>query len=510
MTTTASPTTPVTPPAQGQDLGSLIAGLQQQQAAVGSQGTPQQTAPSGQAAFDLLAGIGGHPIDRAGLNSYVQNAQATNGLKSAQTELALVNAQRGVEAEQAASQFESALVANNVAPSDAHLIAVSARMNSNNPAAASQTYNAILDSIKVRNTQTASDPSQLGTAAQTAALQGLSGKPAEPVAVPGTFTVPAGMPQPVIQETPGQIAQDQLHIAAAHKDAQTQAPLDPNAIAFAAYQNYKTGRMPALGMGGGAARLAILHGSAALADREANGDDISNPGYDHAIANGQDFTGAQRSINSAAGGTMANKTQALNNVVGHLGLYDQMYSALQQGDMQAINTASAAWKKQFGSAAPINLQTAAQIIGPELTKIMTQSNAGTGDERASFGQTAGNLANSPDQTHQAIDTLRQMLGRQAADMALQYHGATGRTDFASRYLQPDVAQALHLDSNSLAQIPAPGGAPSPNAGHVAAAGAGAGALPTAAAAQLQAGKITHFGNGTSWTIGPDGKPQRVL
>jgi len=502
MTTSASPTTPVDP----NGLAALLTGIQGQQQALANP-QPQPAAPSGQGLADLLSGAAGHPINRPQLNAFVQNSQAQNGWRSAQTEAALVAAQKGVEEAQARQNLKQSLVGAGMKDSDAQ---AAFNLMVAGYGTADNAMQALQGMQKLNATETLGNPSAMGTPAATAAGQVMSGKPAEPVAVPGTYTVPAGLPQPTIQETPGQISQDQLHAAAAHKDAQAQAPLDPNAIAFAAYQNYKTGRMPALGMGGGPARLAILHGSAALADREANGEDISNPGYDHAIANGQDYVSAQRGLNSAAGGTMANKTQALNNVVGHLGLYDQMYSALEQGDVQAVNTASAAWKKQFGSAAPTNLQTAAQIIGPELTKIMTQSNAGTGDERASFGQTAGNLANSPDQTHQAIDTLRQMLGRQAADMALQYHGATGRTDFAARYLQPDVAQALHLDNNSLAQIPAPGGAPSPNAGHVAAASAGAGALPTAAAAQLQVDKITHFGNGTSWTIGPDGKPQRVL
>jgi hypothetical protein len=42
---------------------------------------------------DLLAGIGGHPVNRPALESFVANSQSINGLRSAQTEDALAKAQ---------------------------------------------------------------------------------------------------------------------------------------------------------------------------------------------------------------------------------------------------------------------------------------------------------------------------------------------------------------------------------------------------------------------------------
>lgn len=39
--------------------------------------------------------------------------------------------------------------------------------------------------------------------------------------------------------------------------------------------------------------------------------------------------------------------------------------------------------------------------------------------------------------------------------------------------------------------------------------ASAATIPPAAAAALKSGKVTHFGNGQSWTLGPDGKPVQV-
>jgi hypothetical protein len=259
---------------------------------------------------------------------------------------------------------------------------------------------------------------------------------------------------------------------------------------------YKTGKMPALGMGGGAARSAILSGAADLATRESNGEDIANPGFDTAIENGQDFTAAGRALSGFAGGPLGNQTRAINNLVGHLKLYDNMVAALENGDLQIVNSAATAWKKAFGSPAPTDLQAAGSIIGPELAKVMTNSTAGTGEERQNFLQTAGSLSNAPQQTHSAINTLRSMMGRQAADLALQYHGATGRGDFAGRYLQPDVATYLELDPHTT-QAP---GAPPPAAPTV--------QIPPQALAQLSEGHITTFGNGQKWTL-HGGQPTQV-
>ena len=199
MTTSASPTTPVTP-GSSPSLGNLLAGLGSQQAAVGSQGVAPPAQPN-QGIFDTLAGIGGHTVDRTTLNNYVANAQANNGLRSAQTELALVNAQKGVEEEQAADQLEGAFVGAGMKPSDAHLAAVSARMHAGSAENALNMFKAFQEGTKASATQTLGDVSQIGTPAQTAAQQALQGKVAEPVSVPNTYSILPGQPMPQVHST---------------------------------------------------------------------------------------------------------------------------------------------------------------------------------------------------------------------------------------------------------------------------------------------------------------------
>jgi hypothetical protein len=449
------------------------------------------------------------------MNAFVANSQATNSLRSAQTDEALLNAQRAQDEQTAAGQLEDAFVKAGARAADAHLMAVSARMH------AGSAINA-MDMFKAYNATILGDPSKLNTPDQTAASQAISGKLAEPVAAPNDMIVPAGV-TPHIQQSPQGVAQQaDTESQTALRNAQAAAggfnphtggggggPIDPNAVAFGSYMLYKTGKMPAMGMGGGPARMAIISGAAQLANQESQGQQITNPGFDTAIANGQDFTGAQRNINSQAGGPLGNQTRAINNVVGHVQLMEQLFNSLQNGDMQAVNKLGNAWSKAFGEPAPTNIQTAASFIGPELIKILSNNGStGTAPERQEFSNTAASLSNAPEQTSGAISTLKNMLGRQMTDMALQYHGATGRSDFARRYVAPDVAQYLELNpdvSSTAGSVMPPGTSPTAS---VAPAGGAVTILPPQALSQLKEGFHTTFGNGQVWTL-QNGKPIKV-
>jgi hypothetical protein len=476
---------------------------------------------SGQGLADLLSGAAGAPVNRQGLNAFVANSQATNGLRSAQTEDALLNAQRAQDEQVASGQLEDAFTKAGSRPADAHLMAVAARMH------AGSAVNA-MDMLKAYNASVLGDPSKLNTPDQTAAAQAISGKQAEPTAAPNNMVVPPGV-TPNIQQSPQGAAQTaDTNSQTALRNAQTAAggypghsgisPEDPNyqnAVQFGSYMLYKTGKMPAMGMGGRPARMAILAGANQLGQAESQGQNIANPGFDTAIANGQDFTSAQRNLNSQAGGPLGNQTRSINNVTGHLQLMEGLFQNLHNGDMQAVNKLGAQWKKAFGSEIPTDIQTASSFIGPEMIKILSaNSGAGTADERQEFSNTAANLGNSPEQTQGAISTLKNMLGRQLTDMALQYHGATGRSDFARRYVAPDVAQYLDVAPQAAGAPPAPAGAPpAANTSPLASASPAGGAattLPPQALGALQAhpGQHVTFGNGQVWTL-QNGKPTRV-
>ena len=464
--------------------------------------------PTAQALGDLFAGAFGHDPNRQGLNAYVANNQAANGLRSAQTEDALMKASETQRKMAAQDQYENALssltdptTGQPFDPHAARALAVGAAAGYGN---AKVMADSLLGIQKIAANQTLGNPNLLNTASQTAASQISTGKLAEPVKVPDNYTVPAGVNAPVVQQTPLAAAQTAAQAANAHlHNAQADnpgafhpnaagGPVDPNMVAFGAYQLYKTGTMPAMGMGGGPARAAIIGGAAQLANREANGEDITNPGFETAIANGQDFTAGNRALGSFAGGPLGNQTRSLNNAVGHLQLIEGLNSALQNGDVQGLNAIKNKFKTAFGYEAPTDVQTAAHVLGPELAKILSNSNAGTGPEREEFSSLVSGLGKSPEQMTGAIGTLKNMLGRQGADLALQYHGATRRSDFAPRYLAPDVTRYLALEPG---EQPAAGPAPA------------AGAAPGAPVKIQNDDDYNKLSSGALF-IGPDGHTRR--
>lgn len=162
-----------------------------------------------QSLFDTLAGGFGHGVDRPGLNAFVANSQAMNGLRSAQTDEAIGNAQKQQDEANARAQLETNLA--NVkddngkpinTPSMAKLLASEMIGHFGSAEEVNRAHTVALQN---RNTTTLSDPNQLNTPAQTAAAQGLSNKLAEPVAAPNTMVVPAGV-TPNIQQTPQGVA----------------------------------------------------------------------------------------------------------------------------------------------------------------------------------------------------------------------------------------------------------------------------------------------------------------
>lgn len=159
-----------------------------------------------QSLFDTLAGSFGHGVDRPSLNAFVANSQAANGLRTAQTDLALTNAQKQQEELQAHADLENSLLSVKgddgnplLTPSAAHLV-------KNELVGGYGDAKSVMEALRqaqgAHNTSVLSDPNQLGTAAQTAAQQGLTGKVAEPVAVPNAYTTLPGAAQPNVQMTP--------------------------------------------------------------------------------------------------------------------------------------------------------------------------------------------------------------------------------------------------------------------------------------------------------------------
>jgi hypothetical protein len=161
---------------------------------------------NGQGLADLLSGAAGAPVNRPGLQAFVANSQATNALRSAQTEDALLNAQKAQDEQTAAGQLEDAFIKSGVRPSDAHVMATAARMH------AGSAVNA-MDMFKAQNAAILGDPSKLGTPDQTAAQQAIEGKVATPYEIKGNYGSLPGAAPVVPQQTAEGVAETGLKTA---------------------------------------------------------------------------------------------------------------------------------------------------------------------------------------------------------------------------------------------------------------------------------------------------------
>jgi hypothetical protein len=165
--------------------------------------------PDSQGLFDALAGAGGANVNRPQLNAYIANSQAINGLRSAQTEDALMKAQELSEQSNARGQLEDAM-GKLFGPNEGSKAHAATMMMLSGFGDAKTAIAALNEAQQNQFHATLGDSSQLGSPAQTAAMQGIQGKLAPLENVPNNFAVAPGAPQPDVYQSPQGAAQTAL------------------------------------------------------------------------------------------------------------------------------------------------------------------------------------------------------------------------------------------------------------------------------------------------------------
>lgn len=450
----------------------------------------------GQNLFDALAGATGHPINRSALNMGIANAQAMNGLRSAQTEEALMKAQQAQEEQKAGDELEGALgeVMGPNRKADAHFAATAMRAKFGN---AKEAMDALLSNQQFDNRTILSDVSKLNSPEQTAAQQGIKGEVAQPMEIHPEYATLPGMTPPTVQQTPiGEAttaehnAQAGLHNAqAAHPElfrAQQQPPLSSEQAAAVAEfirqnPNLATNMRSLISNGGAQVVQAFLNPGGAPGAPAAPGAPVVPGAQPSATAPANGILPApgvnlkeQADIrHDFANGVAAKQTSSLNTMVQHSALFDLIADQLNNGNFTPTNAISQAWQKTFGSAVPPNLGIAASFLGREAVRATLNSGSGTGEER----ELVVDAHSSPDQLHGAAQTLRSLAAGQLHSLELR--ARRGGVDI-QQLLGPEAQTAFGTHNTPAATTP--------------------GAIPPQALAQLSEGHITTFGNGQHWTL----------
>ena len=121
---------------------------------------------------------------------------------------------------------------------------------------------------------------------------------------------------------------------------------------------------------------------------------------------------------------------AYNTANDHLDLLGKAMEALQNGDVQGLNQLNNAFKQQFGSAAPTNVNAVKAMLAGELANVAKVT--GATDQEINEQKANINRAASPEQIKGFIDTNHDLMDQKAYEMYQQYqHGMQGQPAFGT-------------------------------------------------------------------------------
>jgi hypothetical protein len=452
---------------------------------------------AGQALGDLLSGAAGHPINRPALDAAVMQGQALAGLRTAQTEDALQNAQRLREENEASDNLEGALMGSKDAdgknlftPSQAHFTATQMKFLHGGAEPALQAWQA---AQKAAATATLGNTALLGTPEQTAAQQAIQGKVAEPIQVHPEYATLPGAFKPDVQQTPEGVATTAEKTASANlknTEAANPGAFHPGGGPSTATDQQMLGDLIKAGV---IDPQHVSRYNASPGALKAAWDVLqSSPGFTgtgHAAIQASERDWMSNSTQSSGG-----KVTRGNAAMNHIEALRDLSKALQNGDLRLWNYAKNELGAQIGDPSPQNLQLAAHFVGSEVTSFLSAA-GGTKDDRQKV-ESAFGVANSPEAATGAADTGEHFLAGQFDAFRTKYHSRPDApSNFAERFLTPESKAALdRFDKIRASRTPQGGGA-----------GPAAEAPPINL---LKEGHITHFDNGQSWAL-RNGQPVQV-
>jgi hypothetical protein len=137
--------------------------------------------------------------------------------------------------------------------------------------------------------------------------------------------------------------------------------------------------------------------------------------------------GMSRFMTSGQGGQTIT---AYNTANDHLDLLGKAMDALQNGDVQGLNQLDNAFKQQFGSAAPTNVNAVKAMLAGELANVAKVT--GATDQEIKEQKDNINRASSPEQIKGFIDENHDLLDQKAFEMYQQYQtGMQGKPAFGT-------------------------------------------------------------------------------
>lgn len=453
--------------------------------------------------FDALSGAFGHSVNRSALNLQVDRAQQMNGLTSAQTQLAMQKAQESQNEQTAGGQLQGALgeLFKNATDPDVKARAATLLVQSK-AGNIQQVATSLLDNYKLHNQETLGDVSQLNQPSQTAAQQAIEGKVATPVQIHPEYATLPGMAPPNVQETP---------FGAAHV-AQMKA-LTGKDVADAEFEHQKAiaSSAPASGLNPAAADNAAY---VVMADPskmgtyggfgksgQANKDMINNTIAQKLTDAGMTATDMirQRAISKASVGSAGQAAKQGATLDSFMPLIKANGNRILQlldsvgedgGNIPIIAGLERASGRQLGSDDLAEVHSVIGTYQQEVARLLASGPSMNGV----ISDAARSKLESMAPENMTSGQARRVIGRIDLELGLRRQGVQHALESSAEEQLPVTQRPAR--AAAAADTPAPDQAPAANA------------IPAAAAAGLQDGHITTFGNGQRWTL-KNGQPAQV-
>lgn len=170
-----------------------------------------------------------------------------------------------------------------------------------------------------------------------------------------------------------------------------------------------------------------------------------NPNFDQI-----NYAERLKAVKDFATGTQGNTVRSMNVGISHLNTLADLATALNNHDVQAVNSISNTIKTQFGVPAPTNFETAKGIVGDEIVKAIVGARGSLADREEA--KKVISSAQSPQQLSQAIQTYKSLMAGQLHGLQQQYEGSTGLKDFSSK-LSPETLRELGPPGGNAASAP---------------------------------------------------------
>lgn len=138
------------------------------------------------------------------------------------------------------------------------------------------------------------------------------------------------------------------------------------------------------------------------------------------------------------------KLDSVNRIAGHLGVLEDLYNNLNNTNYVPANELKNIFQNLTGKQYPGSTQVAAQMIGTEAIKSMTNVGAGGVDERENLSKAFGPNG-TPEGQKTAISTIQALVAEQAKDLAMR--GARGGLKGVytpGQYFSPEAIQRYGL------------------------------------------------------------------